>query len=63
MVTNQLHRDRAKEARRKAETTSNPKSRRLWLEAAQAYERLADPPPARPAGIDPWHVEKVEQGK
>jgi len=59
MTTAQQYRDRAKEARVKAEAIGNPKSRRLWLEAAQAFEKLAGDLP----GKTPWHVEPVEQKK
>ena len=59
MATEQEYRDKAKEAREKAETSGNPKSRRLWLEVAQAYERLGNLLP----GKTPWYVERVEPKK
>jgi hypothetical protein len=58
MVTEQLYRDRAKEARQEAEATADPQKRRLLLEVAKAYEHFADLP-----GKTPWHVEKAERKK
>ena len=45
--TTRLLVERAKEARVKAEAAGNPKSRRLWLETAQALEKLARDLPQR----------------
>jgi hypothetical protein len=59
MMTAQQYRDRAKEARVMAEAIGNPKSRRLWLETAQAFEKLAGDLPAE----DALQVERVEQKK
>jgi len=42
-----------------AEAIGNPKSRRLWLETAQAFEKLAGDLPAE----DALQVERVEQKK
>jgi hypothetical protein len=53
MATAQHYRDRAKEARVKAEN-GNLKSCRLWLETAQALEKLAGDLPGKH-----WHTEKV----
>jgi hypothetical protein len=62
MATEQLYRDRAEEARQKAEASRDPKERGLWLEIAQAYERFADEPPKGP--IRPvWKVERLERKK
>lgn len=58
MVTDQLYRERAKEARQEAEAAKDPERRRQLLEIARAYEHFADLP-----GKTPWHVEKVEQNK
>ena len=57
MTTEQQYRDTAEEARKNADASGSPKSRRLWLEVARAYERLALP------GKQPWHVERVERKK
>jgi hypothetical protein len=54
MVTEQLYRDRAKEARQEAEATTNPEKRRALLEVAKAYEHFADL-----AGKTAWHVERL----
>ena len=54
MVTEQLYRDRAKEARQEAEAIKDPDKRRLLLEIAKAYEHFADLP-----GKTPWQVERV----
>jgi hypothetical protein len=56
MVTEQLYRDRAKEARQEAKAATDPQKRRLLLEVAKAYERFADLP-----GKTPWHVERLER--
>jgi hypothetical protein len=56
MATDQLFRDRAKEAREKAATAKDETTRRTWLEIAKGFDRLADVP-----GKTPWHVEKVER--
>lgn len=58
MVTEQLYRDRAKEARREAKATTDPEKRRLLLEVAKAYEHFADLPRKTP-----WHVERVDKKK
>ena len=58
MVTEQLYRDRAKEARQEAEAITDPEKRRQLLEIAKAYEHFADLP-----GKTPWHIERVEQKK
>jgi hypothetical protein len=58
MATEQLYRDRAREARHQAKATTDPDKRRLLLEVAKAYERFADLP-----GKSPWHVERGEQKK
>ena len=58
MVTEQIYRDRAKEARREAKATTDPQKRRLLLEVAKAYEHFVDLP-----GKTPWHVERVERKK
>lgn len=56
MVTEELYRQRAKEARQKAAATSDDLSRLVWLEIVKGFERLADVP-----GKTPWHVERVER--
>jgi hypothetical protein len=56
MATEELYRQRAKEAREKAAATSDDLS--VWLEIAKGFERLADAP-----GKTPWHVERVENKK
>jgi hypothetical protein len=58
MTTEQQYRDRAKQAREKAEAAEDEASRRTWLEIAKGFERLAEVP-----GKTPWHVEKVERKK
>jgi hypothetical protein len=58
MATDQLFRDRAKEAREKAAATSDDLSRLVWIEIAKGFERLAEVP-----GKTPWHVERVERKK
>jgi hypothetical protein len=42
MATEQLYRQRAKEAREKAAATSDDLSRLVWLEIAKGFERLPD---------------------
>jgi hypothetical protein len=58
MVTEQLYRDRAKEARQEAKAATDPEKRRLLLEVAKAYEHFADLP-----GKTPWRVERAERKK
>ena len=58
MATEELYRQRAKEAREKAAATSDDLRRLVWLEIAKGFERLADAP-----GKTPWHVERVENKK
>jgi len=57
MATEQRYRERAKEARQKAETASDETSRRTWIEIAKGFERLADQPPRDPV----WRVERVKR--
>jgi hypothetical protein len=57
MATEQLYRERAKQAREKADATSDDFSRLVWLEIAKGFEQLAVP------GKTPWHVERVERKK
>ena len=56
MVTEQLYRDRAKEARQEAEAITDPEQRRALLEVAKAYEHFADL-----VWKTPWHVQRVEK--
>ena len=58
MTTEQLFRDRAKEAREKAAAAADETSRQIWLDIAKGFQRLAEVP-----GKTPWHVEKVERKK
>jgi hypothetical protein len=58
MVTEQLYRDRAKEARQEAKATTDAEKRRQLLETAKAYEHFADLP-----GKTSWHIERVERKK
>jgi hypothetical protein len=58
MATEQLFRERAKEAREKAEAAHDETGRRTWLEIANGFEHLADQP-----GKTPWHIERVERKK
>jgi hypothetical protein len=58
MITNQLYRERAKEAREKAAAASDETSRQRWMEIARGYEQLAEVP-----GKTPWHVERVDKKK
>jgi hypothetical protein len=44
MSTDQRYRERAKEAREKAELATDETSRRTWLEIAKGFERLAEQP-------------------
>ncbi len=59
MSTDQRYRERAKEAREKAETASDEASRRTWLEIAKGFERLAEQPEREPV----WRVERVKPKK
>ncbi len=59
MATEQRYRERAKEAREKAETASDEISRRTWLEIAKGFERLAEQPEREPV----WRVERVKPKK
>jgi hypothetical protein len=54
MSTEQLYREKAKEAREKAASSSNDLTRLVWLEIAKGFERLADMPPRGPV----WKVER-----
>jgi bacterioferritin (cytochrome b1) len=56
MATEQLYRDRAKEAREKAAVAKDETTRQLLLEIAKGFERLADL-----LEETPWHVERVER--
>jgi len=58
MATADLYRQKAKEAREKAEAAIDRTSRQKWLEIARSFERLAEVP-----GKTPWHVERVERKK
>ena len=58
MATEQLYRDRAKEAREQAEAATDETSRQLLLEIAKGFERLADL-----LEKTAWHVERVERKK
>ena len=42
MPTEQLFRERGKEAREKAAATTNELTRLVWLEIAKGFERLAE---------------------
>jgi hypothetical protein len=59
MATEDLYRQRAKEAREKAAATSDDLSRRNWLDIAKRLERLAEQPPRDPV----WRVERVRPKK
>lgn len=59
MATYQRYRERAKEAREKAETAGDETSRRTWLEIAKGFERLAEQPEREPV----WRVERVKPKK
>jgi hypothetical protein len=50
LAIEQRYRERAKEAREKAESASNEMSRRTWIEIAKGFKRLADEPPRDPYG-------------
>jgi len=58
MATADIYREKAKEAREKAEAATDKTSRHTWLEIARSFERLAEVPEK-----SPWHVEKVERKK
>jgi hypothetical protein len=58
MATEQLYRERAKEAREKAEAATDKTNRQTWLEIARSFERLAEMP-----GKTPWQVERVDRKK
>jgi hypothetical protein len=59
MATQDLFRERAKEARERAAATSDDLSRRNWLDIAKRFERLAEQPPQEPV----WRVERVKSTK
>jgi hypothetical protein len=59
MGTEELYRERAEEAREEAKATTDPDTRRLWLEIAEAFEWLANQPERDPV----WRVERVEKKK
>ena len=59
METEELYRERAKEARDEAKATADPDARRLWLEIAEAFEWLSELPARDPV----WRVERVEKKK
>ena len=58
MATEQQYRERAKEARQKAASATDETTRRVLLEIANGFERLADL-----LGKTPWHVERVDRKK
>jgi hypothetical protein len=58
MAIEQRYRERAKQARERAATASDERSRRTWLEIAKGFERLADVP-----AKEPWRVGKAEPKK
>ncbi len=58
MTTEQQYRDKAREARKQAYTSSNPEKRQRWLEVAKEYERAVDHP-----GKTALHVESPEPTK
>lgn len=57
MSTDQRYRERAKEAREKAEVATDETSRRTWLEIAKGFERLAEQPERV------WRVERANPKK
>ena len=59
MTTADLYRQRAKEAREKAHATPDELSRRVWLEIAKGFEKLAEQPERDPV----WRVERVNPKK
>jgi hypothetical protein len=59
MATDQRYRERAKEAREKAEASSDQDVRRTWLEIAKGFEWLAGQPERDPV----WRVERVKPKK
>jgi hypothetical protein len=59
MGTEELYRERAKEAREKAKATPDYDTRSLWLKIAEAFEWLANQPEREPV----WRVERVEPKK
>jgi hypothetical protein len=54
MSTEQVYREKAKEAREKAAASSNDLTRLVLLEIAKGFERLAEQPPRDPV----WKVER-----
>jgi hypothetical protein len=54
MATEQLFRERAKDAREKAAATTNELTKLVWLEIAKGFERLAEQPARDPV----WKVER-----
>jgi hypothetical protein len=58
MPTEQQYWERAKEARKRAASATDETTRRLLLEIAKGFERLADL-----IGKTPLHVERVERKK
>jgi len=59
MATEQLYREKAKEAREKAAASSNEFTRLVWLEIAKGFERLAEQPARDPV----WRVERTKPKK
>lgn len=59
MPTEQLFRERGKEAREKAAATTNELTRLVWLEIAKGFERLAEQPARDPV----WRVEREKPKK
>jgi hypothetical protein len=54
MASEHLYRQRAKQAREKAEAATEAR-RQSWLEIARAFERLANQPEREPV----WRLERV----
>ncbi len=54
MATEQLYRERAKEAREKAAASSDEFTHLIWIEIAKGFERLAEQPPRDSV----WKVER-----
>ena len=59
MATEDLSRQRAKEAREKAAAADDELSRRAWLDIAKGFEQLAEQPDRDPV----WRVERVKPKK
>ncbi|HEV2547232.1 MAG TPA: hypothetical protein VGU20_07835 [Stellaceae bacterium] len=59
MAIDQQYREKAKEARERAEASNDKDIRRTWVAIAKGLEWLAEQPPRDPV----WRVERVKRSK